>query len=156
MKKILLKNGGVALVDDADFKMLFEYRWYFNLGYARGYKKTDKKRKLIYMHRLLLNPKKALVVDHIDRNKLNNQRNNLRICTRVGNLMNSLKRKNNTSGFKGVHMNKKGGKSVWRARLKKDRKEIFIGYFENKKDAALAYNIKVKELFGEVAYQNQL
>ncbi len=157
MKKILLKNGAVALVDDADFDKVADYYWYSDVhGYVAGYKKGMSEIKREYLARVIMDSPKGKVVDHIDRNPLNNQKKNLRVCTVAENLMNSPRKKNNTTGYKGVCLIKGNEVKKWRAGIKKDRKFIAIGLYSTKKQAAKAYNEKAKELFGEIAYQNQL
>lgn len=103
MKKIKLTSGKFALVDDDMFEELNKFSWCLNGGYAiRGYSKNGKQAKL-KMHRVIMNTPKGMDTDHIDNNKLNNQRNNLRVCTRSQNCMNRKKRStpNLSSSFKG-------------------------------------------------------
>ena len=96
---------------------------------------------------------KELMVDHINRNGLDNTRKNLRICTRSENLMNSKKPElNSTSKYKGVN---KCGNS-WRAEIRLNRKGFYLGKFKTEKEAALAYNKKAIELFGEFARLNEV
>ena len=104
------------------------------------------------MHRLILNAKKGEQVDHINRNGLDNRKKNLRLCSHSQNGINRPFQKNNSSGFKGVHKYKYGGK--WEVSIEKGGKNFYVGVFSDKKEAALAYNKKAKELFGEFAYQN--
>lgn len=107
------------------------------------------------MHRLILNVTDAIVfVDHIDGNGLNNQRSNLRACSNAENLMNRPANKNNTSGFKGVILDKTNGK--WIAQIMLKRKHIGLGSYSNKIDAAKAYNDAAKIYFGEFAYLNEI
>ena len=112
----------------------------------------QRRRKTLQLHRLLMNPPKGMVIDHINHNGLDNRRENLRICTRAENSRNRGKQKNNTSGYKGVCWYKRDKK--WRAQIKKDSKKIHIGYFDIIEDAARAYDAKAKELFGEFAHLN--
>ena len=115
-----------------------------------GYKR--RRRTTRPLHRLLMDPPKGMVIDHINHNGLDNRRENLRICTRAENSRNRGKQKNNTSGYKGVCWYKRDKK--WRAQIKKDSKKIHIGYFDIIEDAARAYDAKAKELFGEFAHLN--
>ncbi len=137
MKEIKL-NGSknlVTKVDDEDFDMLSGYNWYLTgsgSGYAFGYKKgTYQKKgeqKQISMHRLLLNAKKGDSVDHINGDRLDNQKSNLRIASHSFNMANRGKFKNNKQGAKGVSLHKG-----------KYRVQLVVGGFETKEQAAEAY-----------------
>lgn len=93
MKEIHLtgKRGGVALVDDEDYEALMGFKWnHAQNGYA--YRYTFNPRRNILMHREIMNPEPGLEVDHINGNKLDNRRANLRVCDRRTNATNSGKR----------------------------------------------------------------
>ena len=89
-----------------------------------------------YLHRIITNAPKGYEVDHIDRNTLNNRRENLRICTRQENSRNKTKQRNNTSGYKGVSWDK--AKKKWRAFISVDKKQIFLGRYDNIEEAIKA------------------
>ena len=91
-------------------------------------------------------------VDHIDRNKLNNRRENLRLVTRSENAMNSTARVTNKSGFKGVCWH--AGQQQWVAAIMKDYTKLHIGYFDDPLEAAYMYDQWALALFGEIAYLN--
>lgn len=93
-------------------------------------------------------------VDHKDRNKLNNRIENLRAATKSQNEANTGKRSTNTSGYKGVYWLKNANK--WRAKIDCNKQQIHIGLFDDKNEAALAYNQKAMELFGEHACLNKV
>ena len=117
MKKIKLSKGKVALVDNEDYIWLNQWKWHFMAGgYAMRHLRIseDKNSKLIYMHRQILNTPKGLESDHINRNKLDNRKENLRVATRSQNNMNRKKRINCTSKYKGVSWHKQRKK--WQAR----------------------------------------
>lgn len=143
MKNIkLINNKGIALVNDEDFDYLNQWSWHLSKKmYA-----ANKSR--IYMHRLIMETPKGYVTDHINRNTLDNRRVNLRIITNSQNLMNREKSKKNTSGYKGVTWNKERNK--WKAQIGFNNKNIFIGRFSTREEAAQAYNLKSKELFPEI------
>jgi hypothetical protein len=103
------------------------------------------------MHRVITNAPAGKVVDHIDRNGLNNRRCNLRICSAADNSRNSVK-KGKSSRYKGVSWNKKNKK--WFSSIKYNRKFLHIGYFENEIAAAKAYDKMAHKLFGQFAYLN--
>ena len=159
MKEIKLgqfgKNKGVyvALVDDEDFERLNSFSWYAQKGgntfYAQRCIKVNGKKVNIRMHREILN---GSIIDHIDRNGLNNQKSNLRVCTTSENAMNMRKHKKSKSNYKGVCFHKLEKK--WVAQIKINRKGFYLGYFMSEVDAARAYNSKAVELFGEFANLN--
>ena len=122
-------------------------------GYVMIYNKEIG--KVEYLHRWLLDIKKGdkSVVDHIDGNILNSQRNNLRIGTTSDNMCNRQKLKINNkchSKYKGVNL----VKGKWIAQVIKDKKVYYLGTFENENDAAKAYNIKALELHKDYVVLN--
>ena len=155
MKKIKLTQGKYAIVDDEDFAYLNQWKWYFNnKGYAVKNNWENKKWKTIYMHRLIMNTLKKMETDHINGNKLDNRRCNLRICTKSQNQINSNVNIKNSSGYKGVCWHKDRNK--WQVQIEFNGKKYYLGYFVDKIGAAKAYNQKAKELFGEFAYLNKV
>ena len=93
-------------------------------------------------------------IDHINHVKDDNSLKNLRACSRSENFANRKKQQNNTSGYKGVVWDKE--KRKWRARIGHGRKLFYIGRYKDIKDAAVAYNKKALELFGEFACLNKI
>jgi HNH endonuclease/AP2 domain len=89
-------------------------------------------------------------IDHKDRNRLNNQRDNLRSATRQEQVQNTTKRKNTASKYKGVSW----WKNKWKARIVINGKSIHLGYFDNEEDAARAYDRAAKRAFGEFMVLN--
>lgn len=84
---------GTVLFDKEDSELVSQYKWHVNdKGYAiwRGIK--DGKKQTIRMHRLIMNTPEGMDTDHINHNRLDNRRANLRICTRQENLLNSAQR----------------------------------------------------------------
>ena len=163
MKKIILNGnngkGKFALVDDENFEVLNKKKWHLSkLGYAynqiyvKGSGRKNQKSIGTYMHRLIMEPSQNLDIDHINGDKLDNQRNNLRIVTMSQNLMNSKIRIDNRSGFKGVQWHKQT--KSWRARIRVNNKSISLGLFKNLIEAALAYNNAAIRYFGEFARLN--
>ena len=143
MKQISLTQWQFALVDDEDFEELNKYKWCalkqwnWKFYVVRSSKRVNGKRPLIYMHITLMNTPKEMHTDHIDGNWLNNQRNNLRICTVSENAMNRGKNKTNTSGFKGVYWNKALNK--WQAGIQINWKLKHLWLFDNKLEAYRVY-----------------
>lgn len=141
-----------AIVDDDDFERLIDYRWRLNSkGYAIRSYSVDGKEILVALHREIMQPPPGLVVDHIDHDKLNNTRANLRIITQQQNLMNRRLFKNSTTGFKGVTY--QHGK--WLVRIEKDGQIIQLGFHTDLKTAALVYDCAAVRLFGaEYVWRN--
>lgn len=166
MKEIKLTKGYVALVDDSDYDHLSNYKWFASICnggkvYAGRNSKYIKgvKRFHISMHRYLLgliNTDRNTVVDHIDGNGLNNQRANLRICSRSVNNANKKSKVGSTSKYLGVSLWKRlSGTTCWKAQIS-NKGTIHIGFFETEEAAALAYNIKAIEIRGEFARLNEI
>jgi len=150
MSKIInLTKGKQAVVDDEDYPELSKHKWMFSgSGYA------SRTNKSILMHRVIMSAPRGLEVDHINMDKLDNRKENLRLCTPTQNRMNTGLRSNNKTGYKGVFYYKRTGKyAVAIAYLKK---RIHLGYYDSAEEAALVYNKKSKELYGEFARLNGL
>jgi hypothetical protein len=151
-KSIPLTQGKFALVDDEDYGWLSQWKWCFlKEGYAVRAKRIPNN-GLVYMHREILQTPPGIETDHINGNKLDNSRKNLRICTTSKNQANGDKAPSNCSGYKGVSWSKKEKK--WRAQITHDKKVLFLGSFVNPKVAAQAYDKAAVELFGEFAKTN--
>lgn len=157
MKRIKLTQGKVALVDDEDYEWLNQWKWYASEGrntfYAFRTGQVCGKNTAIQMHREILGLTlyDGKHTDHIDHNGLNNLKSNLRICTTQQNHYNQNPRKG-TSRFKGVCWRKKLKK--WSAQIQYKNRQTFLGYFLKEINAALAYDAKARELFGEFAKPN--
>ncbi len=143
MKKKLSK-GKHALVDNEDYKFINSFKWSFS-EYAVRWKN-------IRMHRVIMNAPYGLDVDHIDGNKFNNQKFNLRICSRTENIRNSKKRTNLSSIYKGVSWQK--NENRWQTSIRFNGKLFGLGKFKNERHAAMAYDIWAKEMFVQFAKLN--
>lgn len=155
MKEVKTYGGKVFQVDDEDYdKVMAMGPWSLSLGYVMKQKGKKVGQQTIRLHRWLMNAPDDMVVDHIDRNPLNNQKSNLRIVTQAQNGMNRGGAKNSSSKYKGVAWVSEKGK--WKAMISKDAKTHRLGYFTNEHEAALAYNVKAMELFGEYGYLNEV
>jgi hypothetical protein len=155
MKTIALTQGYVAKVDDEDFDFLNQFKWW--AAVKKAYKKIYVRPMAYinnvktYMHRFILNPLPGLCVDHINFDALDNRKSNLRICTNQENVMHSRPIAG-SSIYKGVYFDKE--KKKWRAEITLNGKKCFRRRFESQIAAAVAYDTKARELFGEFAYLN--
>ena len=160
MKRIKLTQGKFAIVDDADFEWLNRFKWYaikdrHTFYAARSpYDKNTGKQCIMQMHRQILELKKydRAEIDHKNHNELDNQRENIRICNTQQNTFNKLPGKNGTSKYKGVCWHKRDKR--WIAGICLNSKLLHIGNFLSEKQAALAYDKKAIELFGDFARLN--
>ena len=161
MKTIPLNKGRVTLVDDGDFIHLNQWKWtshetelgkgrLYAVRYERG---KDGKLKRIYLHRKLKGNSSKKYVDHIDRNTLNNQRNNLRLCNQSQSRFNSNKKVGNKTGYKGVTWDKFGKR--YTAVVGANWKRFRLGYFKTAKAAALAYDIAADKIHGKFSMTNK-
>ena len=155
MKKIKLHGrhgkGKFALVDKDDFESLNQWRWHLS---TQGYVKRSKnlgngKWKWYFMHSCILKVPNGFENDHKNRNKLDNRKANLRICTKTQNIANRVAR--SKSGYKGV---KKCSKNSWRAMIQRDNKMVYLGSYKSPEEAALAYDMAAATLHGEFACLN--
>ena len=151
-----LTMGKVALIDEEDYPKLAGYHWTYHCGYARAsdYDTKTHKRKAVHMSHLILPCPPGLEVDHINRNKLDNRKANLRLVTRSQNCANRGKFKNSKSKYKGVRWNKKMG--LWEAAIRKEGIIKTIGAFDDEIAAASAYNEYAREMWGEYAVLNDI
>lgn len=156
MKLIPLTRGMFTKVDDADFDWLNQWKWCMDRkdGYASRGQWDGERVRHVSMSRLILGLETGDLrqPDHINQDRLDNQRVNLRICTASENARNRrLLRADNTSGFRGVHV-KPDGK--FQSYIYHHRKRIHLGYFVSLKEAVAARDQKAKELHGAFAVLN--
>lgn len=149
MREIILSQGKVALVDDADFERVNQFKWTASeQPNGRGFRAVRfVKGSPIYLHRFIMECPAGLEVDHQNRDCLDNQRSNLRIATRAQNSQNRGMQSNNTTGVKGVIFNKQFSK--YEACIYANGKKHYLGRFADIQDAAAAYTKAAKELHGE-------
>jgi hypothetical protein len=149
LKHITLTKGKYAIVDAADFEELNKYKWHA-LEVADGfYAARHKDGKTVLMHREIMQPPPGMVVDHVDGNRANNSRENLRVCTQRQNVCN--RGPHSKSGFKGVtpHRDK------WAAKLGYKGETYRAGVFDDPVEAARARDQLAIEVVGEYAWLNR-
>lgn len=149
----LKAKDGHAIVS-LDHSRLEKYFWHLN---AQGYAVTrNEEYKLVRLHHMVIGmPPKGKVVDHINRNKLDNRLENLRICTQHENMAN--RGKNGSAIYKGVTfrtVHSVGAKKLWIAQVYTKGKRISLGAYETPEEAARAYDEGAKEIHGEFAVLN--
>ncbi len=148
MKEIPLTQGLVTVVDDEDYGFLMQWRWYAAKSGQTYYAVRHMiggTRRLVRMHRLIVDPSCDLEVDHFDGNGLNNQRSNLRIVTRRQNNQNVHRK--TSSRYPGVCWN--GYSGQWKAQIQVDGKNKHVGYFSTELEAFEAYQRALRDI-GEI------
>lgn len=157
MKKLLLRGSTsikFTMVDDDDFERFSEFKWYVSktCKYAwRNNWRNGKNRKIL-LHKAILDDTTSQV-DHINRNKLDNRKANLRPCTAASNSQNRKRDlKYKSSRFHGVHRRSDG--TSWCASIRVDGVLKHIGSFKEETDAARAYDAKARKYFKEFAIIN--
>jgi hypothetical protein len=158
--RIPLTQGQFAIVDAEDYEKLAGYKWCAvktrRIWYAeRSAQLTVGKHRQyhISMHRQIMNKPKGLFVDHINHNGLDNRKANLRIVTQKQNCWNQRKHRGNfSSQYRGVLFNNRGGR--WQSAITCEGRKMFIGYFDDEKSAAKAYDDRAREMYGEFAAPN--
>jgi hypothetical protein len=159
MKSIELSQGKFAKVDDVDLELLSQYSWWFgSTGYAfcsvwiGG---PSRKHKNLPMHRLIMGVNNPLIlVDHINGDKLDNRRGNLRLSNKSTNSCNRPRTRANTTGYKGVTRHGQCARFI--SQIRANGKNHYLGLFTTAQEAALAYNKAAKVHFGEFAYLNDV
>lgn len=151
MKKIKLTNcDNYTLVDDDIYELYKDRKWMSTKGYAV----RTENRKLVSLHRIVAGAETPdQKVDHINGDRLDNRRGNLRICNGHQNAMNQGIKSTNRSGYKGVHFRK--DRNCWVAQITHNYKCKHLGSFKNIVDAVEAYNKEAKRLRGEYAFINK-
>jgi len=156
MAEIILKTGHKVLIDDEDLEKVSGYGWSIhkpnagNLEYARTDIRINGKRKLLYLHRFIMNAPKGTKIDHKNHNGLDNRKENLRLATSAQNTRNSLRRRDSKTGFKGVYRQD----NRYIAHITVNYKQRKLGSFTSAEDAAKAYDQSARTEHGEFALLN--
>jgi hypothetical protein len=153
MKELKLPSGDIVFLDDEDYAKLSNYKYYLHKkGYV--YRKT-KDKKVVYIHREIMGNPIGKVIDHINHNKLDNRKENLRAVSNATNIHNSDKPKViSTSKYKGVCWAE--SKNAWLATIWVGNEQINIGKFKTEDSAANAYNHYVRMHRDELAHLNDV
>ena len=157
MEKIPLTQGKFAIVDDEDYEFLMQWKWHYqNVGYAIRVDYTDG-RQIVSMAREVLNRigfEDYDCADHVNRDRCDNRRLNLRPATNSESICNQGVRQTSKSGYKGVDLYGRTGR--WRARIAARGRQINLGYYSTKEEAAKVYNEAAKKYHGKYAVLNEV
>lgn len=150
-------NENFCLIDIEDLERVLQYYWcQTSSGYwETSFTTPEEATRRIKLHKFLTNTNSKIMVDHKNRKKYDNRKNNLRVCNKYENARNSSVAINNTSGFTGVSYNQ--SRKRWKAAIRyKDTKEIFLGWYINKEDAIKARLKAEAKYYKEFAPQRHL
>lgn len=154
-KTIPLTRGLEAIVDAEDYQFLSSFPWFAaNTGYAQRNTYVDRRPSATLMHRWIMLPDPDQQVDHINGDRLDNRRCNLRVCTMSQNRQNQAKAVGCSSRYKGVYRDQRRGN--WRSYLGSRKSGGMIGRFSDEVEAALAYDLAAICEYGEFARPNFL
>lgn len=149
---VTLKNGRQFQIDEDDWDSVKHIKWNIHLmrkgyKYVYTFQKTDKSRKMIYLHRMLMNCKNPMFVDHINGDTLDNRKSNLRVLTNRQNQWNQ-KRVRGFVPYKGVTFEN----GAYRSRIRINGKKKSLGRFKTAIEASNAYNQASLELHGSYSH----
>lgn len=145
-----LPYGLEMIVDADDFAWASQFTWRLNRSNPYPKRAGGVMGKWIFLHRELMVPAPGLVVDHINRNTLDNRRANLRVCTQEDNARNAAYRRG-ASPYRGAC---RYGGGRWLAKIRTGGRQISLGVFATDREAAIAYDAAARVHHGEFAYLN--
>jgi hypothetical protein len=146
-----------TIIDIEDIEKIKNIKWIYANTENNGYCEGKINKRFVRLHRFLMgieNESKEIQVDHINNNRLDNRKSNLRVCTNLQNSQNSPLSKNNTSGYIGVCWNPRNNN--WMARIEVNKKRVNLGSYYDMNNAILARLKAEKEYFKEYAPQKHL
>jgi len=141
-----------ALIDNEDLELIQRYKWHANSNPSTVYATASVDGKHIDMHRLIMRAKKGQSIDHRNCKGLDNRKRNLRFATAMENQQNSRANRNTSSKFKGVY----SFRNKWVAKIRVKKIRYYLGIFNEERNAAIAYDLRAIECFGEFARLNIL
>lgn len=143
------------LFDIEDLPVIRGRDWYRDKdGYLASSYIFNGKRCFLMFHRIIMNARPQQFIDHINKNRADNRKQNLRLCTCTKSNRNRGRYSTNKSGVTGVYYDKRRQK--WVASITYNNRKLYIGRFKNKDDAVLARLTKEMELFKDFAPQRAL
>lgn len=145
-------NGDHFYIDKKDKDKIYMHTWYICVD-EKGYKAVTTADRL-NLARFLMKAPINLEVDHIDLDRTNNRRSNLRLCTHQQNQFNQPLQVNNTSGVTGVSYY--APRNKYRARIKVAQHDIHLGYYESFEEATQARNVGMRCMFGQYGRYNEV
>lgn len=160
-----LRNNKTTIIDDDDFDKIKNFYWYENDGYIKAClprKLSDtNKKKILYLHRIILGAKENELVDHKNHDTTDNRKENLRICDKRLNTANAKNFRKNKSGACGVSIYYlKNGTPRYKSNIYRTENEIntntYLGIFNTLKEAADAYDKEASKRYGEFAKLNNI
>ena len=143
-----MKNGASFIFDIKDMDIVKNHSW----SISRGHVRTCVDGRSVYLHQILLDTTCDTEIDHINGDKMDNRRCNLRFATHAQNNQNKGLRRDSTTGYKGVCFDKRSGKYI--AYINANGKRTYLGYFDDKLSAAYAYDAAALQMHGDYARPN--
>lgn len=151
MAEIYTRQGVAVIIDDDDFDAVSEHTW--NKYPSCRYVQANIDGQTVSIHRFVMGAAKGSTLDHINGNRLDNRKANLRYCNQAQNMKNRKPNSNGASAYKGVVVLPNGR---FRAKINSDGVRYELGVYMCERDAVIAYNAAAKVLHGEFAYMNEI